>query len=49
MVLEKVLYIHYLLYFCKDKKNKVQALINSGKKVDAIRLEYTLKLGLKIF
>lgn len=48
MVPKKILYIYYLLYFGKDKKNKVRTLINSGKKVNAITPVYALKLGLKI-
>lgn len=45
MVLDQVLCIHYLLRFCKDKKNKVRPLINSSKKVNMITLVYTFKLG----
>ena len=48
VVLKRVLYIHYPLRFRKDKKNKVQALINSGNEVNAITPAYALKLGLKI-
>lgn len=46
IVLKKILYIYYLLYFCKDKKNKVQALINFASKVNVIILAYGLKLDL---
>lgn len=48
IVLDRILYIHYLLHFCKDKKNKVQAFINFGDKVNVMISEYVLKLGLKI-
>ena len=43
-----VLYIYYPLRFRKDKKNEVQALINSSSKVNIMMLAYALKLGLKI-
>ena len=33
VILDKVPYIHYLLYFCKDKKNEIWALIDFGSKV----------------
>lgn len=49
MILEKVPCIYYLLCFRKDKKNKIQALINLGNKVNAMTLVYALKLGLKIY
>lgn len=48
IALARILYIYYLFYFYKDKKNKIQALINSNSKVNAIILAYALKLGLKI-
>lgn len=48
IVLDKVFYIHYLLCFCKNKENKVQALINSSSKVNAITPAYALKLRLKV-
>lgn len=48
IALTRILYIHYLLYFYKDKKNKVQALIDSSNKVSIITLAYALKLDLKI-
>lgn len=38
--------IHYLIYL---KKNKVWASIDLNSKVNAIILEYALKLSLKIF
>lgn len=48
VVLKKVPYIYYLLYFRKDKKIEMQALINSNSKINAIKPAYTLKLGLKV-
>lgn len=48
VVLKKVLYIYYLLHFCKNKKNKVQALIDPSSKINAIIRTYVAKLGLKI-
>ena len=45
--LNKVFCICYLIWF-KKSKVQIQALINSCSKVNAITLEYTLKLGLKI-
>lgn len=48
VVLVRIPYIYYPLRFCKAKKNKVLALINSNSKVNAMTLAYTLKLGLKV-
>lgn len=48
VVLKKVLYIHYLLQFRKNKKNKMQALINLNSKINIITPIYIVKLGLKI-
>lgn len=48
VVLKRVLYIYYPLCFYKDKKNKVQALVNFSSKVNAITLAYILELDLKI-
>ena len=48
MILERVLCIHYLLRFRKDKENEVRALINSGSKVNAMIPAYALRLGLKV-
>lgn len=48
IVLNKVLYIYYLLRFRKDKKNKVQLLNNSGNKVNMMTPVYALKLGPKV-
>lgn len=47
IVLKKVLCIQYLFYFQKDNA-EVKALINLGSKVNAMTLEYALKLDLKI-
>lgn len=44
VVLEKILYTHYLIWF---KINKIKVLINSDNKVNAMTLGYTSKLGLK--
>lgn len=46
--LERVLYIHYLLDFRKDKKNKIQALINLSSKVNTIAPRYITKISLKV-
>lgn len=46
IVLEKVLYIYYLLYFRKIKKSNVRIPINFSTKVNAITPAYTLKLRL---
>ena len=48
VVLKKVPYIHYTLYFRKNKENKMQALIDLGSEVNAMTLIYAAKLGLKI-
>lgn len=48
VILEKIPYIHYPLCFCKDKKNKVQTLINSGNKINIMNLRHIAKIGLKI-
>ena len=45
VVLDRVFHICYLIRF---KKNEVQALINSGSKVNAITPGYASKLGLKV-
>ena len=47
IVLDWVFCICYLIWF-KKSKVQVQALINSGSKINAIFLGYTLKLGLKV-
>lgn len=46
VILERVPCVYYLLRFCKDKENKVQALINLGSEVNAMTLAYSSKLGL---
>lgn len=48
IILARILYIYYPLCFRKDKKNKMQALIDFSNKVNTITLAYALKLGLKI-
>lgn len=45
IVLERVPYIHYLLWF---KKNENQALIDFGNKLNARALAIVSKLGLKV-
>ena len=45
-ILERILYIHYLLRFHKDKENKMRALIDSGSEVNAMMPANALKLGL---
>lgn len=42
-----ILCIHYLVQFQKNKDN-IQALINSGSKVNAINSAYAKKLGFYI-
>ena len=46
MILDQVLCIYYLVQFRKDKWKTIQALINSGNKVNAMTLAYVKKLGL---
>lgn len=48
VILEKVLYIHYLLFFQKDT-TEFKALINSNSKINAMTQMYASKLGLKIW
>lgn len=47
MILERVPYIHYLLYFQKDIA-EIKTLIDLGSKVNIILLAYSSKLGLKV-
>ena len=47
VVLDWVSCICYLIWF-KKSKVQVQALLNSGSKVNAMTLGYALKLGLKV-
>lgn len=49
LVLAKILYIYYLFYFYKDKKNKILALNDFGNKINFIISVYISKLGLKIW
>lgn len=46
VVLAKVPYIYYPLYFKKNNQNKVQALINFNSEINPITLLYAFKLGL---
>lgn len=46
VILERVLYIYYLVLF---KKNKVHILINLDSKVNIMILGYASKLDLKIY
>lgn len=46
VILEKVLYIHYLLSFQKDNL-EAKALMSSGSEINAIILVYRSKLGLR--
>lgn len=48
VILNKILYIYYLLYFYKEKKNKMQVLINSGTEINIIILVHILKLGFRV-
>lgn len=45
MVLKKILYIYYPLHFYKNKKNKMQILIDFKSKINAIMTAFTSKLG----
>ena len=47
MVLERILYIHYLFRFRKDIA-KVKALLDFGNKVNTITPTYAAKLDLKV-
>ena len=47
LVLDWVPCIHYLIWF-KKSEVQVQALIDSGSKVNTITLGYSSKLGLKV-
>ena len=48
VILNWVPYIHSLLHFRIDKKNKIRALIDFGSKVNAIKPAYTSELDLRI-
>ena len=47
MVLNRVPCIYYPLQFRKDKKETIQALIDSGSEVNAMTPAYAKKLGLR--
>lgn len=46
VVLARVPYIYYPLYFKKNNQNKVEALINSNNEINTITLPYAFILGL---
>lgn len=48
VILRKVLYIHYLLHFRKNKENEIWALINLSNNINAITLGFAAKIGPKI-
>lgn len=48
VALARILYIYYALCICKNKKNKVQALINFSNKVNVMIPANASKLDLKI-
>lgn len=47
IVLARILYIHLLFCFHKQKKNKIQAPINSDSQINFITLTYISKVGFK--
>lgn len=49
IILNKVSYIYFLLYFYKNKKNKVQAIIEFDNKINARITAYTLKLDIRVY
>lgn len=49
VILIKVLYIYYLLYFHKDKKNEMQVLINASSGINIKTLVYKFKQGFNIY
>lgn len=49
IILDQIPPIYYLFCFYKNKKNKMQALINSENEVNAMKLPYALKLGFKVY
>lgn len=48
VVLKNKPYTYYLLYFRKNKKNEMRALINTNIEVNAMTLTYAANLGLNI-
>lgn len=48
IVLKSVSYIYYLLRFCKNKKNKMQPLIDSSSETNTITPAFISKIGLKV-
>lgn len=50
VALTKILYIYYLLYFCKNEKNMLHnILINFNTEVNNITYVYILKLGFGLY
>lgn len=45
LLLEHMPYIHYPLYFQKNKKEEIEAFINFGNEINMITLIYIKKLG----
>lgn len=48
VILERVTYIHYLLYFLKNQENKIWALINSDNEINTIIPAYASEPSLRI-
>lgn len=48
IVLARILYIHLLFSFHKQKNNKIQAPINSDSQINFITLTYISKVGFKV-
>lgn len=48
VALAKAPYIHYLFHFQKNNKNKIQALIDFGSKINVLTPVYISKLGLRV-
>ena len=48
MILDQVPYIHYLVHFRKNKRVTIQALIDSGSKVNTMTPGYAKQLGLQV-
>lgn len=50
IILHRIQYIYYLLCFCnKNKKDKMQILINFSSEINLMTLTYVAKLGLKVY
>ena len=48
VILDRVLCIHYLMQFQKDKEAIIQAWIDSSSKVNAMTPAYAKQLGLQV-